>query len=133
MQREIMRAGEKAQQVAYAELQVQVRMELGAPSEPSRGTGDCLVLVPLGLVLMLVHPAPAIAMWALAGCLVLAGSNQMKRDRAAIQAADDEAERRWRRQQLQPARIEEEKGPITAPRRPPVPPQPAGSAPQHPG
>jgi hypothetical protein len=58
MQREIMRAGEKAQQVAYAELQVQVRMELGAPSEPSRGTGDCLVLVPLGLVLMLVHPAP---------------------------------------------------------------------------
>ena len=60
MQREIMRAGEKAQQVAYSEFRVQVRMELGAPSEPSRGTGDCLalVLVPLGLVLMLVHPAP---------------------------------------------------------------------------
>ena len=121
--------------MAYAELQVQVSIELGAPSEPSRGTGDCLalVLVPLGLVLMLVHPAPAIAMWALAGCLVLAGSNQMKRDRAAIQPADNEAERRWRRQQLLAARIEEEKGPITAPRRPPVPPQPAGSAPQHPG
>lgn len=135
MQREIMRAGEKAQQVAYAELHVQVRMELGAPSEPSRDTGDCLalVLVPLGLVLMLGHPAPAFAMWALAGCLVLAGSNQLKRDRAAIQAADDEAERRWRRQQLLAARIEEEKGPLTAPRRPPVPPQPAGSAPQHPG
>jgi hypothetical protein len=135
MQREIVRAGEKSQQVAYAELHVQVRMELGVPSEPSRGTGDylALVLVPLGLVLMLVHPAPAIAMWALAGCLVLAGSNQMKRDRAAIQAADDEAERRWRRQQLLAARIEEEKGPITAPRRPPVPPLPAGSAPQHPG
>ena len=121
--------------MAYAELHVQVSIELGAPSEPSRGTGDCLalVLVPLGLVLMLVHPAPAIARWALAGCLVLAGSNQMKRDRAAIQAADNEAERRWRRQQLLAARIEEEKGPITAPRRPPVPPQPAGSAPQHPG
>ena len=61
-------------------------MELGAPSAPSRGTGDCLalVLVPLGLVLMLVHPAPAIAMWALAGCLVLAGSNQLKRDRAPL-------------------------------------------------
>jgi hypothetical protein len=99
MQREIMRAGEKAQQVAYAKLRVQVRMELGAPSEPSCGTGDCLalVLVPLGLVLMLVHPAPAIAMWALAGCLVLAGSNQLKRDRAEIQAADGEAKRRWRR------------------------------------
>jgi len=135
MQREIVRAGEKSQRLAYAELHVQVRMELGVPSEPSRGTGDylALVLMPLGLVLMLVHPAPAIAMWALAGCLVLAGSNQMKRDCAAIQAADDEAERRWRRQQLLAARIEEEKGPITAPRRPPVPPLPAGSAPQHPG
>ncbi len=57
--------------MAYAELHVQVRMELGAPSKPSRGTGDCLVLVlvPLGLILMLVHPAPAIANWALAGCL----------------------------------------------------------------
>ena len=107
MQREIVRAGEKSQQLAYAELHVRVRMELGVPSEPSRGTGDylALVLVPLGLVLMLVHPAPAIAMWALAGCLVLAGSNQMKRDCAAIQAADDEAERRWRRQQLLAARI----------------------------
>ena len=133
MQREIMRAGEKAQQVAYAELHVQVSIELGAPSEPSRGTGDYLALVPLGLVLMLVNPAPAIAMWALAACLVLAGSNQMKRHLAAIQAADDEAERRWRRQHLLAVRIEEKKGPITAPRRPPVPPQPAGSAPQHPG
>jgi hypothetical protein len=136
MQREIMRAGEKAQQVAYAELRVQVRMELGAPSEPSRGTGDCLalVLMPLGLVLMLVHPAPPPSpsgRWRVAW--VLAGSNQMKRDRAASQASDDEAERRWRRQQLLAARIEEEKGPLTAPRRPPVPPQPAGSAPQHPG
>ena len=45
MQREIMRAGDKAQQVAYAELHVQVSIELGAPSEPSRGTGDCLALV----------------------------------------------------------------------------------------
>ena len=71
MQREIMRAGEKSQQMAYAELHVQVRMELGPPSKPSRGTGDCLalVLVPLGLILMLVHPDPAIAIWALAGCL----------------------------------------------------------------
>ena len=32
MQREILRAGEKAQQVAYAELRFQVRMELGAPA-----------------------------------------------------------------------------------------------------
>jgi len=32
MQREIMRAGEKSQQMAYAELHVQVRMELGPPA-----------------------------------------------------------------------------------------------------
>lgn len=67
MQREIMRAKKKSQHVAYAELHGQLRMELGAPSEPSRGTGDCLALVPLGLVLMLVHPAPSIAIWALGG------------------------------------------------------------------
>ena len=67
LQRDILRSGEKAQQVAYAQFRVQVRMELGAPSEPSRGPGDCLalVLVALGLILMLVHPAPAIAVWVL--------------------------------------------------------------------
>ncbi|MCX5957772.1 MAG: hypothetical protein NTW51_15560 [Cyanobacteria bacterium] len=135
LQRDILRAGEKAQQVAYAQFRVQVRMELGAPSEPSRGTGDCLalVLVALGLILMLVHPAPAIAVWVLSGCLVLAGSNQMKRDRAAIRAADAEAERRWRRQQLLSARLEEEEGPFTAPLRPQGPPRPDGSEPQRPG
>ena len=49
MQREIMRAKKKSQQVAYAELHGQLRMELGAPSEPSRGTGDCLALVLVSL------------------------------------------------------------------------------------
>jgi len=94
---QILRAGEQAQQLAYAKLRDQVRMELGAPSEPSRGTGDCLslVLMPLGLILMLVHPAPSIAVWAMKGCLVLAGLNHLNRDRAAIRAADAEAERRW--------------------------------------
>lgn len=133
LQREILRAGEQAQQVAYAELRDQVRMELGAPSEPSRGTGDCLalVLVPLGLILMLVHPAPAIAVWAMAGCLVLEGSNRLKRDRAAIRAADAEAERRWRRQQ-QPATSDEEAWTLTAELRPPGLPRPAGSEPRRP-
>ncbi len=95
MQPEIMRAREKAQQVAYSEFRVQVRMELGAPSEPSRSTGDCLalVLVPLGLVQTLVHPAPIIAMWALAGCLVLAGSNRIEPDEA--RPCGDPG-RRWR-------------------------------------
>jgi hypothetical protein len=133
LQREILRAGEQAQKVAYAELRDQVRMELGAPSEPSRGTGDCLalVLVPLGLILMLVHPAPAIAVWAMAGCLYLEGSNRQKRDRAAIRAADAEAESRWRRQQ-QRATGEEEEWTLTAALRPPAPPRPAGSEPRRP-
>ena len=135
LQGEILRAGEQAQHVAHAELRNQVRMELGAPSEPSRGTGDCLalVLVPLGLILMLVHPAPAIAVWAMAAGLYLAGSNQLKRDRAAIRGADAEAERRWRLQQLRAARVEEEEGPFTAALRSPGPPRPAGSAPRRPG
>jgi hypothetical protein len=100
IQREIRRAEEQAQLVAYAKLRAQVRMELGAPGEPSRGNGHvlALVLAPLGLILMLIHPAPAIACWAMAACLYLAGSDHLKRDRAAIRAADAEAERRWRRQ-----------------------------------
>ena len=107
----------------------------GALSEPSRGTGDCLalVLVPLGLILMMVHPAPAIAVWALSGCLVLAGWNHRKRDRAAIRAANAAAERRWRRQQLLSARVEEEEGPFTAQLRPQGPPRQDGSEPQRPG
>jgi hypothetical protein len=135
LQHQILRAEEQAQQLAYAKFRDQVRMELGAPSEPSRGTGDCLalVLVPLGLILMLAHPAPAITVWAMAGCLVLAGSNQLKRDRAAIRAADAEAESRWRRQQLRAARVEAEEGPFTAAPRPPGPPRPVGSEPRRQG
>jgi hypothetical protein len=134
LQREILRAGAQAQQVAYAELRDQVRMELGAPSEPSRGTGDCLalVLVPLGLILTLVHPAPAIAVWAMAGCLYLAGSNQLKSDRGAIRAADAETERRWRRQQRRVTGDEEEWA-LKAALPPPGPPRPGGSEPRRPG
>ena len=81
-------------------------MELGAPSEPSRGTGDCLAL---------------------------AGLNPLKRDRAAIRAseAEAEAERRWRRQ-LRAARVVEEEGQLKAALRPPGPPRPAGSVKRRP-
>ena len=136
IQREIRRAEEQAQLVAYAKLRDQVRMELDAPIEPSRGNGHllALVLAPLGLILMLIHPAPAIACWAMAACLYLAGSDHLKRDRAAIRAADAEAERRWRRQQLRTASGEEEEGPsFRAALRPPGPPRPAGFEPQRPG
>jgi hypothetical protein len=136
IQREIRRAEEQAQLVAYAKLRDQVRMELEAPIEPSRGNGHvlALVLAALGLILMLIHPAPAIACWAMAACLYLAGSDHLKRDRAAIRAADAEAERRWRRQQLRTASGEEEEGPsFRAALRPPGPPRPAGFEPQRPG
>jgi hypothetical protein len=135
IQREIQRAEEQAQLVAYAKLRDQVRIERGAPGEPSRGNGPvlALVLAPLGLILMLIHPAPAIACWAMAACLYLAGSDHLKRDRAAIRAADAEAELRWRRQQLRTASGEEEEGPsFTAALRPPGPPQPTGSEPRRP-
>ena len=135
IQREIQRAEEQAQLVAYAKLRDQVRIERGAPGEPSRGNGPvlALVLAPLGLILMLIHPAPAIACWAMAACLYLAGSDHLKRDRAAIRAADAEAERRWRQQQLVATGGAEEEGPFTAARRPPGPPRPAGSEPRRPG
>jgi len=136
IQREIRRAEEQAQLVAYAKLRDQVRMELDAPIEPSRGNGHllALVLAPLGLILMLIHPVPAIACWAMAACLYLAGSDHLKRDRAAIRAADAEAERRWRRQQLRTAWSVVEEGPsFRAALRPPGPQRPAGSEPRRPG
>jgi hypothetical protein len=135
IQREIERAEAKAQQVAYAELREQVRMALGAPRQPSRGNGPvlALVLALLGLILMLFHPAPAIACWAVAAYLYLASSDHLKRDRAAIRAADAEAERRWRRQQLRATGGEEEEGAFTAAPQPPGPPRPAGSEPRRRG
>jgi len=135
IQREIQRAEEQAQLVAYAKLRDQVRIERGAPGEPSRGNGPvlALVLAPLGLILMLIHPAPAIACWAVAACLYLAGSDHLKHDRAAIRAADAEAERRWRRQQRPAAGGEEGEGAsFTTALRPPGPQRPAGSEPRRP-
>jgi hypothetical protein len=130
LQREIEKAGRQAKQLAYAQLRDQVRIERGAPSEPGRGTGDCLavVLLPIGLVLMLVHPAPAIAVWAMAGALYLAGSDHQKRDRAAIRAADEETERRWQRLQRQSSEEEEI---FTTAFRSPEPPQSGGYEPPH--
>lgn len=83
---------------SYATHRDRVRMELGAPQQASRGRGDCLALalLPLALILLVVHPVPAILLLVLVGWLYLAGSEQRRRELAAIRAADAEAERRWR-------------------------------------
>ena len=79
-------------------------MDLGAPQAPSRGRGDCLalVLLPLGLVLLVVHPLPAAIVLAVVGWLYLAGSDRLSSEREAIRAADHEAARRWRSRRGEP-------------------------------
>lgn len=108
--RQIREAERKAEQVACSEHRDQVRMELGAPRVPSRGNGDCLalVLLPVGLILMVVHPVPAITVLGVVGWLFLAGSDRQRSDRKAIEDADAEAERRW--QQLRNRPLDQEAG-----------------------
>jgi hypothetical protein len=101
---QIREAERQAEQVAYSDHRDRVRMELGAPRVPSRGNGDCLALalLPLGLILLVVHPAPAIAVLVAVGWLYLVGSDRQRSDREAIQAADREAERLWRQRESDP-------------------------------
>lgn len=104
MLRQIREAERQAEQVAYAEHRDRVRLDLGAPRIAGRGNGDCLALtlLPVGLILLVVHPAPAIAVLVAVGWLYLAGSDRQRSDQEAIEAADREAERLWRQRRIPP-------------------------------
>ena len=97
LRQQIKDAERRADRVAFAEHRDRVRTDLGAPLTASRGSGDCLALalLPLGLILLVVHPLPAIVVLVTVGWLYLAGSDRRERDQRAIRAADAEAERRW--------------------------------------
>ena len=101
---QIREAERQAEQVAYSEHRDRVRLDLGAPRIASRGNGDCLALalLPVGLILLVVHPAPAIAVLVAVGLLYLAGSDRQRSDQEAIEAADREAERLWRQRGIPP-------------------------------
>lgn len=92
------RAAERqAYEAAYASHRSQVHSQLGIPLDASRGQGGCLalVLLPLGLILLTVHPLPAILVLVVVGWLYLSGSERLRQERSAIDAADVEALRLW--------------------------------------
>lgn len=90
-------AEERSWEGAYASHRARVLAQRDAPLFASRGRGDCLalVLLPLGLVLLAVHPLPAILVLVAVAWLLLSGSDRQRRDRAAMQAAEAEALRLW--------------------------------------
>lgn len=92
------RAAERhAYEAAYASYRSRVHSQLGIPLYASRGQGGCLalVLLPLGLILLTVHPLPAILVLVVVGWLYLSGSERLRQERSAIDGADAEALRLW--------------------------------------
>ena len=92
------RAAERqAYEAAYASHRSRVHSQLGIPLDASRGQGGCLalVLLPLGLILLTVHPLPAILVLVVVGWLYLSGSERLRQERSAIDAVDAEALRLW--------------------------------------
>ena len=94
---QVQQAEQQAWQSAYASHRSSVHSQLGVPLFASRGRGDCLalVLLPLGLVLLLVHPLPATLVLVVVAWLVLSGNDRFRQEREAIRQADAEALRRW--------------------------------------
>lgn len=92
------RAAERqAYEAAYASHRSRVHSQLGIPLDASRGQGGCLalVLLPLGLILLTVHPLPAILVLVVVGWLYLSGTERLRQERSAIDAVDAEALRLW--------------------------------------
>ena len=84
-------------QMAYDSHRAHVFSQRGVPVFATRGRGDCLalVLLPFGLILLAVHPLPAILMLLVIGWLYLSGSERLRQERQAIAAAENEALRLW--------------------------------------
>lgn len=82
---------------AYASHRARVLSRRGVPVFASRGPGDCLalLLLPLGLVLLAVHPLPATVVLVVVAWLLLSGSERQRRERAEIEEAEAEARRLW--------------------------------------
>jgi hypothetical protein len=95
---EVRAAERHAYEAAYASHRSRVHSQLGIPLYASRGQGGCLalVLLPLGLILLTVHPLPAILVLVVVGWLHLSGSERLRQERSAIDGAYAEALRLWR-------------------------------------
>ena len=64
---------------------------------PSRGAAGCLalILVPIGLLLLTVHPDPGMVVLTLGAVAYLLGSQHLDRTRQQLEQADTEADQHW--------------------------------------
>lgn len=97
MAEQVQRAEEHGWQTAYESHRARIHARLDAPVMARRGRGDCLalVLLPIALLLVAVHPLVAIPVLLGVGSLYLAGSRRLQQERDLIAAADAEALRLW--------------------------------------
>ena len=97
MAEQVRRAEERGWEAAYESHRARIFSQRGVPVFASRGPGDCLalVLLPLGLILLAVHPLPATLVLVVVAWLYLSGSRRLDRERSEIAAAEAEALRLW--------------------------------------
>jgi hypothetical protein len=79
------------------ERQDLVRLAHDAPPAPSRGAAGCLalILVPIGLPLLTVHPVPGMVVLTLGAVAYLLGSQHLDRTRQQLGQAAAEADLHW--------------------------------------
>jgi len=87
-----------AERQAYELHREQVRLAHDAAPAPDRGPAGCLalILVPIGLLLLTVHPVPGMVVLTLGAAAYLMGSQHLDRTRQQLEQADAEADLRWR-------------------------------------
>jgi hypothetical protein len=96
-------ADANAERQAFALHREQVRLAHDASLSPDRGAVGCLalILVPIGLLLLTVHPAPGMLVLCLGAAAYLKGSQHLDRTRRQLEQADAEADLRWRNEERQ--------------------------------
>lgn len=90
-----------AERQAFELHREQVRLDKEAPPAPDRGPAGCLalILVPIGLLLLTVHPVPGMVVLTLGAMAYLMGSHHLDRTRQQLEQADTEADLRWRNEE----------------------------------
>jgi hypothetical protein len=87
-----------AERQAFELHREQVGLAQDAPPAPSRGPAGCLalILVPIGLLLLTVHPVPGMVVLTLGAVAYLMGSLHLDRTRQQLEQVATEADLHWR-------------------------------------
>lgn len=89
-----------AERQAFARHREEVRRAREAPVSPNRGPAGCaaLALVPIGLLLLSMHPLPGMIVLSLGGVLYLIGSHHLDQTQRQLRESELAAERYWQGQ-----------------------------------